>query len=397
MARKTDIVDELSSFVKTPEPEEGMACDVKGDDQIVTSISRTIRTLDEALAAAKVDLAVWDVSRFTINKWDSIAKLRRGSGDRLQATQLFQVKCWLVRKVAKHVEDGLALLAKRMQKYSPKYVKLSTPAKIEDPHLLEVSINDIHFAKLAWGRETGTNYDLSIAESLYADAVKNLASKSAGFNIEKILLPVGNDFFHVDGPGNMTTNGTPQDTDGRYCKLFETGQMAVVKAIDYLQSIAPVEVIWVGGNHDRVSSWHLVHTLKAWFRNCSRVSINDEPTPRKYVLYGKTMIGFTHGDEESHNSLPGIMAGEQPKMWSSSKHREFHLGHFHKRKETRHVGGDTYDGVVVRTLAALCGRDAWHARKGYIGIRAADAFLYSKANGPAGYFIANVSVEKSVS
>src|SRR4051794_40312177 len=49
---------------------------VEGDDdsQVITSQSGTVRTLGGALKAAKVDLAIWSVERFVVNKWDVGAK-----------------------------------------------------------------------------------------------------------------------------------------------------------------------------------------------------------------------------------------------------------------------------------------------------------------------------------
>jgi hypothetical protein len=36
---------------------------------------------------------------------------------------------------------------------------------------------DVHFGMLAWGKETGTDYDIDIAEDLFLYAVQDLASE----------------------------------------------------------------------------------------------------------------------------------------------------------------------------------------------------------------------------
>jgi hypothetical protein len=392
-------------------PQEGVVADVTDSSQTITLVSRTVRTLAAAIKEAEIDTDVWDVERYLISKWDQGMKLkshrhvgRTSENDPDQTLvaihqpavqQLWKVQVWLKRKVPKYVEDGLAGIMRRMEKHSPKFTPYRFK-KVANPHMLEISICDAHLSKMCWAPESGDNFDLKIAESIYRQAVERLVEKSSGFNIDKILLPVGNDFFHVDGPGNMTTNGTPQDVDGRFHKMFEVGQMAVVGAVEFLRRIAPVEIILVAGNHDRVSSYHLVHTLKAWFRHERNVTVDDGPSQRKYILYGNSMILFSHGDEEKHSSLPAIMATERPDLWHQSKFRSVHLGHFHKRKETSLVSVDTHDGVVISILPSLSGRDAWHARRGYIGVRAADAYIYSKANGPSGYVTANVVGERMV-
>jgi len=84
------------------------------------------------------------------------------------------------------------------------------------------------------------------------------------------------------------------------------------------------------------------------------------------------------------------MASEAPDAWAKSKHREIHVGHFHKRKQTQYLAGDTFGGVTVRVLPSLSGTDAWHFSKGYVkGLRAAEAYLWSKRGGYTGHLSAN--------
>ncbi len=255
--------------------------------------------------------------------------------------------------------------------------------KIRDPHLLYVGLHDHHFGKLAWAAETGENYDLKIAERLYQEAGQELVRKAQGFPIEKFILPLGHDFLHIDGYDNQTTAGTPQDVDGRFAKIFEVGQYAVIRLIDYLIGIAPVEVIWIPGNHDYQSSYMLSKTIEAWYRQSDRVKVDSAPRPRKRVHYGVNLIGCTHGYDERPAALPGIMAQEWPQEWSASTCREWLLGDKHKAKETRYVSADTIDGVMIRILPSLAGTDLWHFKKGFLGgsTRSALGLLYSKTNG----------------
>lgn len=115
------------------------------------------------------------------------------------------------------------------------------------------------------------------------------------------------------------------------------------------------------------------------------------PMPRKCVEYGTSLIGYTHGNEEKHQSLPGIMAGSWPQAWARTTCREWHCGHWHRIKQTHYAAADTHDGVVVRILPSMAGTDSWHFKRGFTnGLRAAQAFLFSKADGYAGHFSANV-------
>lgn len=357
-------------------------------------------TVEDAIKRAGFDSAIWMVDKVTVNRWDVTMKLRGGSrkdgthpSDTPFKTTNQGSKVVLKRRVPQSIEDASRAIIDRMKKHSPPYKKLSYP-KVSDPHMVEFSLFDHHFGKLAWHRETENNYDLQIAEALFMNAVTDLLAKVRGFPIEKIILPIGQDFFHIDSPKNQTFKETPQDVDGRYAKIFEVGTMAVVKAIDTLQRVAPIEVIYSRGNHDPTMGWHLVKFLEAWYRKSKAVTIDSGPKARKYVHYGCVLIGFTHGDEEKHDRLPTIMASEVPDLWAKTTFREWHTGHFHKRKETRYTSTDSHVGITVRTLPSLSGTDYWHYLKGYVNSnRAAEAYLWSKANGYTGHFSSNARVE----
>jgi hypothetical protein len=253
--------------------------------------------------------------------------------------------------------------------------------------MLVVSLYDHHFGKLAWRREVGEDYDLAIAERIYANAIEDLLQKSRGYDVERILLPVGQDFVHVSGPKMETDAGTPQDTDGRFPKIMTTAMMALVHAIDRMLLVAPVTVCYVPGNHGGTAEWHAVMFLSAWYRNNPNVTIDAEPMPSKHILYGNTLIGMTHGDGIKPDRLPIMLASLWPEDWAKAKWREMHTGHLHSKKETQYVSCEDYDGVLVRRLPSLTATDAWHFRHGYNSRRAAEAHLYSKDRGPTGYFI----------
>jgi len=386
-------------------PQEGFTEEGSENQKSLVSVSASIQTLDGALKAGKVDLTIWEVERYIINKWDVGAKYRdqnlkmeKGvmTGHAIRKNEwlvqpLWQVKVWLRRRVEKKVVDAIEALMIRAEKHSTKYIDIQIPKLIKDKHLLEISIFDLHFGKLAWGKETGTDYDMDIAEKIYHDAVVELCSKTKGFPIEKILFPIGQDFFHIDNARNTTVNDTPQDVDSRYPKIFTKGVMACVKAIDYMRTIAPVDVLWVPGNHDRTSSYHLVRELAAWYKDAKNVNVDTSPSPRKYINYGKCLIGFTHGDEEKHSMLPTLMADEVPTAWANCVSKEWHIGHTHTRRRTAYGMDDSFGSVTVRTLPSLSGTDSWHFRKGYVkGTRAAEGYLWSKEKGYSGHFSANI-------
>lgn len=382
--------ESTSSSTNTKKPSTEVEKEFGDHDGRVTTRSLDIKTVEDALRVSKVDLSVWEVERSKINSWEVTISGKRSSTEKDQTYTNYQVSIWLKRKVADAVRDGIELLLAEVKKGS-RHASRPRPTR-GARHLLEISLFDCHFGLYAWGKETGTDYDLRIAEQRYASAAADLLSKTREYAPDRILLPIGNDFFHI----NDTTGTTPRahnklDVDTRLAKVFKAGCNAAVALIDLCARQAQVDVIWVPGNHDPDTSFYLCSVIEARFHNHNGVTVDVSPKQRKYVHYGTSLIGFTHGDEEPHNSLPTIMAGECKDVWGRVKTCEWHLGHYHKRKEMRYNAGDSYGNVVVRVLPSISGTDSWHFKKGYVnGDKAADAFLYDKERGFVGYFTAHV-------
>jgi hypothetical protein len=366
---------------------ESFSVEQSSTAQTITSVSSTVRTLDDALWAAQVDLLVWEVDRHTINKWDMA---RGNQADTWDAIELWQVKVWLKRRKQSAFVDPLqslidAIKAKGIPK--PKIERATTGER----HLLVLGLFDAHFGKLAWAAETGNDYDLNIAETVFANAFHDLVSNIKGYSIDSIVIPIGQDFFHTDNPQNATVNGTPQDVDGRRAKMFDVGTRAMIHCIDCALKTAPVKVFYSPGNHDRETSWYLTRVLDAYYHHNGDVHVDAAPTTRKYIEYGVTLLGFDHGDIVKPEKLPNLMAAEQREAWGRVQYTEWLTGHYHKVKEQQFTSADTHGGTVVRTLPSLSGTDAWHYRNGFVhGRRAAEAYLYSHTNGYVGHFNANI-------
>lgn len=247
--------------------------------------------------------------------------------------------------------------------------------------LVEISFPDLHIGKLAWDKETGEDYDITIAVQRCKEAVDELISRLDTSKVERILLPLGNDLISVDNKMGTTTMGTPQSADGRFGKMFRTTKELVIDTITKLNYIAPVDVLIVPGNHDESTMFTLGEVLEAWYKDDKNVTVNNSPKLRKYYQYGRCMLMLTHGDKEKHSELGLIAAHEEAKMWGDTKYREVHLGHFHKSKSTQYTTGDEFPGFKIRILPSLSGADAWHYAQGYLSAKGAKAFVWDKEKG----------------
>jgi hypothetical protein len=351
---------------------------VTGDDCEITKTTPTrVKTLADLIRVCEIDTQEWTVDRYVCNKWEMGSTDLDGNP---QTTELYQVKAWLKRRVQAiavraEIADLLAYAKAHVGAALP-VVKRSKPAKTS-PYMLELSIPDLHVGKLAWGAETGgENYDSKIAERLFETALEALIQRTSGFTFDRVLLVLGNDLLHSDTRAGQTTGGTQLDNDSRYQKTFGVVRRMCIRAIDRCLEVAPVQVAMVPGNHDTLGVWHLGDSLECWYHRHGDVTIDNAPTSRKYVQFGKVMLLLTHGDKGKRQDYPLLMATEKPAMFGSTVHREAHTGHLHQTRVQEH------HGVKVRISPALCPADAWHAENAFVGnAMAAEAFVWHREEG----------------
>jgi len=351
-----------------------------------------IRTLDSLIQETNIDLDLWKIDRHIVNKWDTTF-LDRSTGD-AQISQNFQVKAFLsVKQNAVETFNAIEVYKQLLSEYQPKEYKKVKYEPLKEKNLLEINIFDLHVGKLCWAGETGENYDVKIASKRFMEALEGLIKRASGSTFERILFPVGNDFFNSDTILNTTTEGTPQDEDLRWQKTFRLGVQLLVAGIDYMRQYAPVDVVIIPGNHDLTRCFFLGETLSAWYRKDQDVNVDNGAALRKYYKYGKVLIGLTHGNNEKEGSLGQIMAYENRKLWSETEFHEWHLGHFHKKKTVKYPILDENLGITIRYMASLSGTDAWHFKKGYVGTKkAAEAYLWNAESGFIGQFNVNIAI-----
>jgi len=266
-------------------------------------------------------------------------------------------------------------IIEEMDKHSPKYEQIARE-KVKEGHLLVVDPADVHIGKLCTSFESGEDYNQQIAVKRVKEGIKGIIQKSHGFNIEQILLVIGNDILHIDNPKRQTTNGTPQDTDGMWYDNFLNAKRLYVDVIETLIQIAPVHVTYNPSNHDYTNGFFLADVMASWFRNCADVVFDSSISHRKYYRYGQNLISTTHGDGAKTQDLPLLMAVEAKEDWSKTKHRYVYTHHVH------HKNSKDYAGCTVESLRSPSGTDSWHHKKGYQHApKAIEGFIHHPQHG----------------
>jgi hypothetical protein len=345
-------------------------------------------TLEDLLVVCKVDRKVWQVSRHVVNKWSVGAKQADGS---IVQTPLFQIKAFLEKKPGIDTANALMEVLVDIRANPP--VEQAQPKNqceiaVDDPHLLIVNLCDLHFDRLAWLEESGTNWDMKISSSLAIQAVNNLLALTSAFPIRHILYVFGNDLYTADNHLDTTTAGTPQDVDGRWLHSFRRGVKLQHAIIELLRRRASVTAMAVAGNHDTCKTGYLGEVLSAMYSKSSDVTVSNTAQTRKYYRWGTSLFMFTHGNDVKHSALPLIMAGEAGADWSETTHREVFCGHYHHAKATQFNSGDEIGSVRVRILPSLTATDGWHSSKGFVGSkRASEVYIYGHSAG----YVGNIS------
>jgi len=393
-----NVCNEKITVIESP---NGQYKDVEITYPLKSSYSKDhIKTLDDLLLMTKVDTEIWKVKDFLVNKWD----VTSWQNKQPETIQNFQVKAKLEKNLKFVQEKAIGELFKEMiGDYNPPTFYSESVVDNGSDNIFEVTLFDLHLGKLAWGGETGENYDTKIAKSRYLKTISDLINHSKGFEYSKILFPIGSDFFNSDTILNTTTQGTPQDEDLRWQKTFDVGTRLLVDAIYLLRSTGkPVDVIVIPGNHDFQRSYYLGAFLSAWFNDDTNVNINNGASPRKYYRFGKVLLGYTHGSEEKEASLPLLMASdlESKVHWTDTDYHEWHVGHIHRKRDVKFTVLDKSRmtnedlGVTVRYLSSLTGTEEWHHKKGFVGsTKAGEAFIWNANSGMIAHLNANLIIE----
>jgi hypothetical protein len=272
--------------------------------------------------------------------------------------------------------------AKFLQEYKPqhsavKFVDIHPDKKTVD---VEISLSDFHLAK----KVIDGNNDIEVRKAAYMHTVQELIKNvRAVYNIDVVVLPISNDFFHTDNYHNQTTNGTPQDVIVDYAQEYEHGFDLLVQVIDFLKANSEeVQVILVQGNHDKTKSYYLAHALEVYYKSHTDIYFDRSTSTVKGITLGSTFIGYHHGNCKIED-LPLLFATHKnySHEFGNAVYREVHTGdkHHYMAKEVK--------GVRIQQMPSLSGTDRWHADNNFVhSIRAGLALVYDIHHGKIAEF-----------
>lgn len=366
------------------------------------SISSSITDTEKAKSAYKSEQSINKDGTYTSNKLISITEDELKNPVSLLEAHGFDIKDWELVSARNNIwnvyskQDGIQELYSSKIVVKPKeqtidydrinewFNKLdrtySLPAlKTSDGYLngnkcLLIDIADLHLNLQATMFSTGNEYNCEIAEKLFFYVIEDILSRVEKYNFNKIIFCIGGDMLNGDSISGSTTKGTPQDSDLLYFDATEKLYAMTIKAIDILKQKAPVDVIYISGNHDQLSSYKLAKFIEAWYRNDKNVIVDYSPLPRKYIKFGRTLFAFAH--DGNIKTLPRLIADEAREYWSDIDTTEVFLQHLH----TEQVLTEEYN-MRIQRLPTISAKSDWTVNKGFGSKRQCKTFIFDIEDG----------------
>lgn len=302
-----------------------------------------------------------------------------------------QQKEW--RRVQKHAEiyQSLDLFAETMlQKFESVKAEYTVP-KLElgkpkrGAYSVILSPTDFHWGKYApsYGNDP---YNREIAKARLWKSTKELLERVCDRGQpDEIVVALGGDGLHIDNQTQTTTRGTPQDCDGTPEELAWTYVEMCRDYIDMIRQFGKVKLYVIPGNHDYYTSTLLRAAMKGWFNSASDVTVVEDLSNRQYLVYGDSLICFTHGDIGKVKDWPAIIASEKAREWGNSQQRFIFTGHLHTEREL-----PVFGNVTVYRMPSLAGTDNWHHKSGYKSRKSLVGYIVDKEQGVIGTEVAVV-------
>ena len=336
---------------------------------LVNLLEYPLRTPKDILELHGYDLAQWELVNHKLKIWNTYSK-QDGTSELYSSSLTVKPtgNALELNFISQTFEDTVRKFLVNNPEIESVKIKST-----ENGYMLELGIYDVHLGKFAWHEETDNDYDLKIAVQLYRECLQELLEQAKMYNITKIVIIFGHDFFHYDNMEKKTTGGTPQDTDTRLHKMFTVGLDLIFETIyKCLKITKDVDFMYVPSNHDFLLGFFASEAVRRSFAMLGLINFIDvKPKSRKYYRYHDVLLCLTHNSEEKKENLITVMQSEQPQLWAETSIREIHCGHLH------HEYSQSYNGLLVRGIPSISATDRWHYNKGWSGtVRKGQAFVW---------------------
>jgi signal peptidase I len=315
----------------------------KGEATLSAKFYNEPKTAEEIIKLLKIDTSKWKLSRF----WN------KQMGDHWRVSAL-------ISKINSTEGHYLEQLIKdwKPTKYKIDNVNTNQLQRGKESVCGVLSLQDVHFGKQ--GNDT--------IDKDYEETIKYLMAKSSDYYIENMFFVVGGDLINMDSFHGTTTSGTPVENSMTATQTFMRAFDCLHWAINYIKQFCnTLTIVYIPGNHDRLTSFHLAYALSKSIES-DQIVWDVKYKERKVYVWGSNFNAFEHGDSTSKNT-PLVYASEFSSLWGKSKYRTLFTGHFHQNKKVEYITRSENVGFVHKTLPSLSKSDYYHYHKKYVGNR----------------------------
>lgn len=313
----------------------------KGEGKLSGTFDHEPKSAEEIIRLLKIDTKIWRLSSY----WN------KQMGDHWRVSAL-------VTKIKNNEDKYLEDLLENWKPKTYKLPRVKLSSRGEKVCGI-MSIQDIHF-----GKEGNQTIDKD-----FEDTIVNLVNRATPSHyMEKLYFVVGGDLINMDTFNGSTTSGTPLENCMTATEAYMQAFNAMHWAIGYIKNYCKeLVVVYVPGNHDRLSSFHLCHALSQSIES-KEIEWDITYEERKVHVWHNNFNAFEHGDKPSKNT-PLVYATEYPKEWGNTTNRTLFTGHFHTERKVEYMSTAETTGFIHKTLPSIGNTDYYHYHNKYVGNR----------------------------
>ncbi|MCW2228075.1 oxidoreductase [Bradyrhizobium elkanii] len=244
--------------------------------------------------------------------------------------------------------------------------------------LNQYTITDLHMGMLAWGEETGADWDLKIAEKLLLDWFTAAIRMSPSASVA-VLAQLGDLLHHETKVPITQGHGHVLDADSRLQKMIRVAIRTMRRVVHMLlEKHERVHVIMADANHDESGGAWLREMFAQFFDEEPRVTVDTNPGSYYVVEHGATSLFYHHGHKRKIKQVDTVFAGKYREIYGRTKFAYGHIGHLHSDELI------STNLMKVERHETLAAPDAYAANGGWLSGRSAKVITYSRQFGEVG-------------
>lgn len=244
-----------------------------------------------------------------------------------------------------------------------------------DANLLTTyNVTDYHLSMLSWAEETGSDWDIKIAEDLLIKWFRYAIDRAPPSKYA--LFAQMGDFLHYDSMDTVTpAHRNVLDADSRPQKVVRVAirvMRAIVKMI--LEKHEQLKVIICDANHDPMSS---IWQREFWAMHyeelgLDRVTVDTSADTYYAHEFGKVSLFYHHGHKRTIKDIDHVFAAKFREMFGRTEFSYGNTGHLHSYK------AEESTLMTLEQHPTLAPEDAYASRAGWMHKRNAKVLTFHK-------------------